>query len=322
MKRTFVALLAAVLIPVVYAGATRLLFDFNVLQGFTAVMSLSFLIGVPLAMGYLAIALSGEKQTAGVGYCLFAPWVSVFAFMGLSILFDMEGFACWIMVLPIFLIVSSIGGLIARAVKRGKSRRSQKLQGTVVLFLPLLMSPLEKLIPAETTRYEAYTYADIHASRSNIWHHVTRVSTIAEEEDHGYLTRWLGFPRPIRAELNYSGVGGSRQAMFSKGLVFNETVRQFEDLRMMRFTIKVDPAAIRPSAMDKHVVIGGAYFDVLDGTYLLEKTNDSTCRLHLYSHFTLRTTFNGYAAWWAGLIMKDIQNNILGIIKTRCELHL
>ena len=68
-----------------------------------------------------------------------------------------------------------------------------------------------------------------------------------------------------------------------------------------------------------NVVIGGELFDVLDGAYSLERLSDSVYRLHLCSHFTLRTTFNFYASWWAGLIMKDIQNNILQVIKTRCE---
>jgi uncharacterized ferritin-like protein (DUF455 family) len=73
--------------------------------------------------------------------------------------------------------------------------------------------------------------------------------------------------------------------------------------------------------MDEHVVIGGQFFDVLNGTYELEKLNETTNRLHLYSHFTLNTTFNFYASWWARWIMQDIQNNILQIEKSRSELE-
>ena len=90
----------------------------------------------------------------------------------------------------------------------------------------------------------------------------------------------------------------------------------------MHFSITANPQDIPSTTMDKHVVIGGDYFDVLDGTYELQRLNDSVCRLHLYSHFTLRTTFNFYASWWAGWIMKDIQNNILQVIQTRSESKL
>lgn len=71
--------------------------------------------------------------------------------------------------------------------------------------------------------------------------------------------------------------------------------------------------------MDEHIVIGGKYFDVLDGTYELEQLNDSTCRLHLYSHFRMSTTFNAYASIWGKWIMQDIQDNILQVIKNRSE---
>lgn len=74
--------------------------------------------------------------------------------------------------------------------------------------------------------------------------------------------------------------------------------------------------------MDKHVVIGGEYFEVLDGTYRLEDLGNGRCRLHLYSHFALKTDFNFYASLWAGWIMKDIQNNILRVIQTRCHQNL
>jgi hypothetical protein len=87
----------------------------------------------------------------------------------------------------------------------------------------------------------------------------------------------------------------------------------------MNFSITADPHDIPSTTMDEHIVIGGDYFDVLDGTYELQQLNDSTYRIHLYSHFKLSTTFNFYASWWAGWIMKDIQNNILQVIKQRAE---
>ncbi|WP_202183097.1 hypothetical protein [Chitinophaga solisilvae] len=57
----------------------------------------------------------------------------------------------------------------------------------------------------------------------------------------------------------------------------------------------------------------------LDGTYELEPLSGGICRLHLYSHFKLATSFNFYASWWASWIMKDIQQNILQVIRHRAE---
>lgn len=321
--RTIISWLIALTVPVAYAVIARILFDNHLLPEIPlSVMSISFLGMVPYGIGYLTVALSDMKQVQSPGYCIAAPWAPVFVFMVITLVWKIEGFGCWVMILPIWLIVSSLAGAFTGARKRKARDNSQKLQGSWVLFLPILCSQAERLLPHLPARYEAYTSMEIQAPPEKIWSNVVRVSPIAEKEDHGYLTRILGFPRPIRAELNYAGVGGSRQAIFSKGLVFEEIVREYEEERKMHFTIKADPHSIPPTAMDEHVVIGGEYFDVLDGTYQLEKISEGRYRLRLYSHFVLKTRFNFYASWWAGWIMKDIQNNILGVIKTRCQENL
>ena len=148
---------------------------------------------------------------------------------------------------------------------------------------------------------------------------MTRVSEIPESMDKGWLTRSMGFPRPVKVELDFLGVGAKREAMFTIGLVFHETVTEYDDKRKMVFDIKADPHEIPATTMDEHIVVGGRFFDVLTGTYVLERLDRETYRLHLYSRFKLTTTFNFYAGWWARWIMKDIQNNILQVEKLRAE---
>jgi hypothetical protein len=87
------------------------------------------------------------------------------------------------------------------------------------------------MIGAHTSEYKAYTYIDIKAPAEKIWSNVTRVREISEEEDQGYLTHLLNFPRPVKAELNYEGVGAYRAAIFTNGLVFHETVTEYIPLK-------------------------------------------------------------------------------------------
>jgi hypothetical protein len=295
----------------------RAFFGLGVLR--ISVMSLSFFITVPFGMGYLTISLSELEKIKKWSYRIFAPWLPIFVFLVLTLIIKIEGWACWLMILPCFLVFASLGGIVAAYFRLRQQKRSQKLKVSLICLLPFAVVPFEKMLSDLPGKYEAYTFMDIHAAPDKIWSNVVRVREITEKEDHGSLTRILGFPRPIQAELNYAGVGGSRQAIFSKGLVFEEVVKEYEDKKKMYFSIKADPHTIPSTTMDKHVVIGGDYFDVLDGTYELEKRGDSVCRLYLYSHFTLKTSFNFYASWWAGWIMKDIQNNILRVIQTRCQ---
>jgi hypothetical protein len=53
------------------------------------------------------------------------------------------------------------------------------------MLLPFALAPFEKLLPDLPGRYEAYTFADIHAPADKIWANVVRVRTIPEQADHG-----------------------------------------------------------------------------------------------------------------------------------------
>jgi hypothetical protein len=307
--------------PVLYALVMRLVFDLASLNPFFAVMSIAFLLGVPFAIGYLTIYFSPIEAIQKETYRALIPWISDAIFLATTLLLKIEGFACWVMVLPVFLIFSSAGGLVAGRRRFRRQKKQDRLRVSIVLLLPFMVVPLEHLIPDSATRYEAYTHIDLQAPAGTIWNNVVRVRTIEEEEDHGGLTRFLKFPRPVRAELDYAGVGGRRQAIFSKGLVFEEVVLDYTDRQRMHFSIKADSRSIPPTTMDRHIIIGGQFFDVLDGTYELVPLAGGGYRLNLYSHFTLKTRFNFYAHWWAGWIMKDIQNNILQVIRKRCADH-
>ena len=94
---------------------------------------------------------------------------------------------------------------------------------------------------------------------------------------------------------------------------------EYEENKKMVFSIKANTYEIPSTTLDEHILIGGKYFDVLNGTYELEKMDEGKFRLHLYSNFKMNTTFNFYAGWWGKIIMKDIQNNILKVVKKRAE---
>jgi hypothetical protein len=271
---------------------------------------------LPTIMGALTIYLSNDENLKSKPYRLFMPWVPVLFFFVITLVANIEGWACWIMILPIFLIAASLGGSIGQYYK---NRKNDTLNISFLTLLPFFLAPIENFIGAIPGTYEAYTFIDIQAPADKIWQNVTRVKEIKEEQDKGWLTKKLGFPRPIKAELNFEGVGAYRKAVFTNGLVFHETVSEYSHQKKMVFAIKAYPHEIPSTTMDEHVVIGGQYFDVLNGTYELEKISDTTHRLHLYSHFKLNTTFNFYASWWARWIMQDIQNNILQVEKIRAE---
>jgi hypothetical protein len=308
-------------VPILVLFIISSIFGLESWRNLYSVMSVSFLFFLPFIAGALTVYLSKTEKVKSIAYRIFAPWVTILIFFFLTIAFAFEGWACWLMILPFFLIIASTGGIYSGHIKLKRAKRFAQLNISILIFLPFLTSPIEKMIGAIPGQYEAFTCIDIHSTAKKIWGNVTRVKEIKPEQDRGWLTHTLGFPRPIKAALNFEGVGATREAIFSDGLTFHEKVLSYEDKKKMRFSIKAFPYEIPSTTMDRHVVIGGDYFDVLDGTYDLQKLNDTTYRLNLYSHFKLTTTFNFYASWWASWIMKDIQNNILQVIKERAELE-
>jgi hypothetical protein len=128
----------------------------------------------------------------------------------------------------------------------------------------------------------------------------------------------IGFPRPVAATLSHDGIGGVRNAGFTGGLVFTESVYRWEPLQDLAFTIRANTATIPHTTLDDHVTIGGAFFDVLDGEYRLESRPDGIL-LHLTSHQRLSTHLNPYAALWTEAVVRTIQEQILFVIRNRCE---
>jgi len=318
-KSKLKTLLIAIAIPTLYAVTLRVIFGIKTWDELFGVMTVTFLFLLPTTVGALTVYLSSEENAKKHSYQVFAPWLPIFLFLVITIALEIEGWACWLMILPLFLIASTIGGFIGAYLKL--RRRNDKLNISILVLLPFIFSPIESLIETIPGTYKAYTYIDINAPAEKIWDNVTSVKEIKEDDDKGYLSNFLGFPRPVKAELNFEGVGAFREAKFTNGLVFNERVTEYIHNKKMVFTIQANTYDIPSTTLDEHILIGGDYFDVLNGTYELEDLGNGIHRLHLYSHFKMKTTFNFYAGWWGKWIMKDIQNNILKIEKERSEIE-
>jgi hypothetical protein len=189
----------------------------------------------------------------------------------------------------------------------------------VVAILPLLVAGLEALLGPPERIERNVTEITVDASVSQVWQHVVQVPEIQLHEWHGALYTTIGFPRPLSATLNRPGVGGVRRATFAGGVLFLEEVTAWDPERRIAFTIDAQTDSIPPRTLDPHVTIGGEYFDVLDGEYVLEPINGRRTKVILTSTHRVSTTLNVYTAWWARTVMQSIQRSILDVVKLRAE---
>ena len=302
----------------VFALVSRYLFDDHLGDRAGGLLTMSFLLLVPLALGAItAHFVDGERtfwRLCG------APWLTVLLFIVTTLLFHLEGLVCLIIIGPIFFIVASMGALIyISIVDVLPPRRDKTLVVAAFALLPFLAITIENRFdnPDDFRRVE--NTIEINAPAAVVWQHIIRVAPIGAADLGHSMIDDIGFPRPIEATLTREGVGGVRHATFERGVEFIETVDDWQPLKQLSFSIVPNTATIPPTTFDEHVIVGGRFFDVLRGTYELRPAGPGRTLLVLHSQQRLSTHLNWYAGLWTSFVMSEIQGRILGVLKQRCE---
>lgn len=311
-KRTLASTVAG---AVAYGLVGRLAFSESL--PIAAPMTFAFIFLIPMAVGFAAVAATppGEslRRREGAFLALGAAIMVLITVLSIGV----EGLICVVMMTPIFLVMALLGSALAFAVRSFRSRRLRSSALLVVLLLPYAAGPLEHRLPQVQSRRVVENRIRIRASQAEVWRQIIRVPAIRPEEYRTTFIHRIGFPRPIEATLSHEGVGGVRQASFERGVLFRETVFEWVPQRRLSFTIAAD--SIPSRTLDQHVTVGGAYFDVLDGTYEIVPVAPGEVELRLSSTHRLSTHFNAYASLWTDFVMRQIQGNILQVVRDRAE---
>jgi hypothetical protein len=290
------------------------------MAGWTPVMSISFVLLVPFAAGFITVFFVERRQPQRAWIWLLLPWVPVLGGSLGAMGALWEGFICVIMFAPIGMICGSFGGLIAGLLVRlPRTMATKNVCLTVVALLPLMTNPW---LHDALTRRDLRTVENvrvIHASPTIVWKNIERVAEIARTELPFSWARQIGFPSPVEATLSYPGIGGVRHASFEGGVLFIENIETWEPGHRLAFSIHAQTDQIPPTTLDEHVRIGGPFFDVLRGEYVIELLPNGETRLHLSSQHRVSTDFNWYVRFWTDGVMSDVQETILTVIQKRCE---
>lgn len=300
-----------VVLGVLYGVVARLVFEGHLFFEAFFLVSLSFLVLVPAVIGYLTV-YPAERPTWS--HRIVRPWLPTTLAVAAAWLVGWEGAICVYMSAPLLLVLSSLGGIAAGAHKR---RRAGHVM--IVALVPFVVAPLERQLSPPVDIERNVTQTIVEAPPATVWEEVAEVPTITDDEQREALYTRMGFPRPVSAELVAPGVGGVRHARFEGGVLFVETITAWDPGRRIAFSIDPRTDSIPATTLDPHVTIGGEVFDVLSGEYTLHRVGNDRTRLELTSRHRLSTTLNPYAGWWARLVMRSIQRNILQIVRVRAE---
>jgi hypothetical protein len=285
-----------------------------------AVMTLSFMLFLPLAMGFVTIFVIERRSPQPVWMWLLFPWVTIAGAEAAMMAALWEGTICIVMFTPIALIASSLGGLAAGLIVRyTRSRRAKGATLVCVMGFPLLLGPFEPNFLSERESRRVENVIEIQAPSTTVWRNIERVPRIATSELQPSWSHSIGFPDPVEATLSAEGLGGIRHATFERGVLFIETIDVWDPERRLGFSIRAQTDQIPKTTLDEHVTVGGKFFDVLHGEYRLEPLPNGRTRLHLTSQSRVSTDFNWYAHLWTDAVMSDLQRRILFVVKNRSE---
>ncbi len=301
-------------IAVFYGILARIAFGLGANNGLVTTLSWGFITLVPLAIGALSVFFSPLEKRYAWSDAIKVSVISSLIFLCLALIFAFELFICILMAAPFFIIVAGIGGLLMCWLLRQVNRNYSVL--LILLILPYLVSPLEnRFIPPNDIR-TVDTQILINASAETVWQNIIRVPEITAQEQRFDFFHLAGIPRPVEATLLTEGVGGIRQGSFDNGLMFIETITEWQPMASISFNIRTEGGANVPAPFNE---IGGRFFEVLDANYTLEVVGENQVLLHLSSRHRLSTNFNFYGGIWTDWMLRDFQDYVLGIVKARCE---
>jgi hypothetical protein len=288
-------------------------------KGGTILMSFSFLFLGPFIAGVITVSQAVRREPWPVKFWIVAPWIPILVNIILALSVRWEGLICVVFIAPPAMLSASLGGAAAGYLQRYEHHRVTRTTLSCLAVLPLFFAVLEAHLNQPLQIRSVDTEIRIHAPASVVWQNIGRVPPIRRSELRLSWANMIGFPRPIEATMSYEGVGAVRHGIFERGLTFDETVTAWDPGHRYAFTIRADTAHIPSTTLDEHVTVGGRFFDLLDGEYIVEPLPDGDVLLHLNSRERLSTDFNLYAAMWSDAVMHDVQNNILYVVQHRCE---
>lgn len=313
------SLVTSGIIILTYAGFFRFLFTLDSFREAGGVVSLSFVLSMPFACGALSVSIGrwfGSDNL--VIQAVLIPLAALLAGLLICIAIGIEAMICVIMAAPLLAISCVLGGMAAHFLLP-RNNPKPRFYSCVILCLPFISAYTEGMFNWPTETKSITNTITIHAPAGRIWPEITSVRAIDPAMLRNSWIYKIGFPRPIAAELDRPGVGGIRTATFEREVSFFEVVTQWKENERLSFSIDADPEFIPHTAFDQHIIVGGRFYDVLDGIYEIEPVSPGICRLHLTSHHRLSNRFNAYASWWSVRIMDEIQGTILEVIRTRAE---
>lgn len=283
---------------------------------------IGFLALIPFALGALATGSGlGFYNSAG---CIIAPVVLFAAIFPLVHYGFAEGLVCILMALPFWLAAGLGGGLASYIAHRRMARDSiakgsTKIRVSALLALPFAVLLAEELNPAAWQERSVVRSVDIAAAPHEVWPLLLSIPGVTPDEGRATFTHDIaGIPRPSEALLEQRGEVLVRAARWGENIRFEERVTQLDPGRAIGWDFAFPDSSVQDYT-DRHISPDGPLLKIASGGYRIEALGKGRARVTLTTTYRMRSRLGWYLALWGEVLLGDVQDNVLTIIKTRAE---
>ena len=295
------------LVAGVLAGlALRLLFSGKPGSPYATMLGAFVYLG-PVVVGAVTVYAAERTERRTWSYYLWAPFVANVFFVLGTLLIMVEGLICAIVIVPLFAMLGSVGGLVMGTVCRLTHWPKQTLYG--LWALPLMFGAVEARLELPVREHVVERRLIIDAPAERIWREIHQARSIRPDEvDAAWFFR-IGVPLPQAGISQDTPSGRVRSITMGKSVHFEQVVTEWEENRHVRWAHRYAPDSFPAHALDDHVVLGGHYFDVDSSAYWLTPTAQGT-ELRVRMTYRVSTPFN----WYADPIARSMLENFEGVL--------
>jgi hypothetical protein len=221
------------------------------------------------------------------------------------------------MITPIWIASGWAGAFLFRSLRKDAMNRNT-LQSSF-LIIPLVAGIVEAYIPLPHEQVLLSRSILVHATPSEIWPYAVSNHLINEEEGRWTITHSIiGIPRPRGTVMKGTGVGAVRTAYWGNGINFEEQIIEWAPGQALGWKFRFPNTSLQDYA-DEPISPDGQFLKIESGGYIIHQISSETSQLTLSTRYIAMTHVNLYAKLWGELLLADIEENILTIIKNRSE---
>jgi len=285
-------------------------------------VGIAVLLAIPASLGGLFTRLiDPDGQMSPMG-CFGWPTLFLLGLVALAMLLFREGAICVAMILPLWLPAAALGALVNRLGARHKRRRegtSTELHSAGWLLFPVLALSADVLAPAQWQNMTVRREVVIVASRERIWPILHSMPVIAPSEGKMNFTQdVLGIPRPSSVQVKQEKGRLVRKAQWGPDARFDEIVTRSIPMKELAWHFSFQNDSIQ-AYTDRHISPNGPTLKIANGGYQLTPLANGKTRLTLTTSYRMRVRLGSYLRLWGQILLGDIQENVLAIIKQRAE---